>query len=816
MNPRTVRGMADLLLPFAVVDDGIVLQRDGSLLASWEFRGPDAIASSPDEIMAHAERANQAFQLGSSWMFQCDVIRSQTREYLPAASFPDPISELVDEERRQQFEQAGARFETEYFLTLTHLPPHQSEERLRGFVFDGAAARVGTAERTLDMFRERVEGFERLFGALVWLRRLKSRVVVDDLGYSWTADDLLQFLRRAIRGANHPFRQPGIPIQLNEILAVDLVTGIAPVVDGRHTRVVSIDGFPPMSLPGILRGLDMQAIEYRWSTRFQPLDGYEAQQLWGKIERRHAGVKRRGWDMLRKDPKGRGDAYAERLELEAYSAQGKAAEGRVQTAVYTSTLIAQSRDRVEADSIAKVLQKAVRASGFAARLEEINAVEALLGSFPGNGYANCRNVILNTLNVAHLLPLNADWRGERANPSGFLPGQPALMMAITNGSTPFHVNIHQGEVGHTLMLGPSGTGKTTLAGAVAVQALRYPGARVFCFDRGRGIWPATMMVGGEYYDIAAPGSTVCFAPLRHIDTEADAAWACEWVEALCELNKLELQPAQRNAIAEAIERLRGTPSRSLTDFSLTVQDARIREALQHYTLSGPLGFLFDAEGDVFASHGCHWAAFETEHLLGLSERAVIPALLYLFRRIEARLDGSPAFLVLDEAWSYLEHPIFQRKLADWLRTMRKRNACVILSTQQIGDISSSAIADVILDNCPTKFLLPNAEAANPVSADFYRRAGLNAQEITMLARSHPKKHYYLVTRTGRRLIDLDCGRVLLSVVGVEGAVERRALRELIDCGGPNWRAAWLRRRGVRDWADYLEEVESEEVLCAGS
>ena len=87
----------------------------------------------------------------------------------------------------------------------------------------------------------------------------------------------------------------------------------------------------------------------------------------------------------------------------------------------------------------------------------------------------------------------------------------------------------------------------------------------------------------------------------------------------------------------------------------------------------------------------------------------------------------------------------------------------------------------------------------------------------MLARAHPKKHYYLVARTGRRLIDLDCGRVLLSVVGVEGAVERRALRELIDCGGPNWRAAWLRRRGVRDWADYLEQIESEvEVLCASA
>jgi type IV secretion system protein VirB4 len=124
---------------------------------------------------------------------------------------------------------------------------------------------------------------------------------------------------------------------------------------------------------------------------------------------------------------------------------------------------------------------------------------------------------------------------------------------------------------------------------------------------------------------------------------------------------------------------------------------------------------------------------------------------------------------------------------------------------------------VILDQCATKFLLPNPEAANPVGAEFYRRAGLNPQETVMISRAVAKKHYYLVTRAGKRLIDLDCGPVLLSAVGVEGADERRAMQLLIDRGGHNWRSAWLRRRGLRDWAQYLEEIERrEEALCVGA
>ena len=210
-------------------------------------------------------------------------------------------------------------------------------------------------------------------------------------------------------------------------------------------------------------------------------------------------------------------------------------------------------------------------------------------------------------------------------------------------------------------------------------------------------------------------------PLREIDDDADLSWAVGWIEALCELNGLAFSPRHRNVVADAVVQLRLSPTRTLTELSANVQDMEIREALQHFTVMGPLGSLLDADFDDLGSG--RFLSFETENLLQLDDKAVIPVLLYLFRRIEQRLDGSPTLILLDEAWSYLQHELFRVRMKDWLKTMRRKNAVVVMATQQISDIANSEIADVVLENCPTKILLPNAEARNPGSREFYTRVG---------------------------------------------------------------------------------------------
>ena len=169
------RGLADLLLPFALIDDGILLQQDGSLLAGWSYRGPDMMSAAASEMDALSARLNHVLRLGSGWMVQCDAIRSRAPGYPERGAFPDPVTRVIDDERRQQFMDEGAHFESEYFLTLTYLPPAEIEERARGWLIEGQGAHTSekTAAQHLDRFRVKIDMFENVFGQLFQTERLK-------------------------------------------------------------------------------------------------------------------------------------------------------------------------------------------------------------------------------------------------------------------------------------------------------------------------------------------------------------------------------------------------------------------------------------------------------------------------------------------------------------------------------------------------------------------------------------------------------------------------------------------------------------------
>jgi type IV secretion system protein VirB4 len=284
-------------------------------------------------------------------------------------------------------------------------------------------------------------------------------------------------------------------------------------------------------------------------------------------------------------------------------------------------------------------------------------------------------------------------------------------------------------------------------------------------------------------------------------------WAVDWLEVLCLLQGLKVNPNQREQLAAAVARVATKPSPGLTELCAEVQDAAVRDALKDYTLSGTSGQLLDAQQDVLGHSD--FITFEMEHLMEMGEKAVVPVLLYLFRRIQKRLDGAPTLVILDEAWLYLSHELFRERVRQWLRTLRKENAAVVLATQAVSDIYNSPIRDVVLESCPTKILLPNTEALNPASREFYDHLGLNEREIDILQRSEPKREYYYVSPLGRRLISLGLGKVALSFVGVNGAEERKAAEKLMKTYPERWQSEWLRARGLTDWAAYFDELETQ-------
>jgi type IV secretion system protein TrbE len=805
----SVRGLADLLLYDSMIDDGVLLLQDGALLAAWSFRGPDMASSTHAEMAALSARLNTVLRLGSGWMIQCDAIRSQAPGYPRAGAFPDPVTALIDDERREQFMTEGVHFESEYFIALTYLPPEQAEERVKGFLFDGQRQFKSGAQKALDYFKGRIATFEDLFSSLFQVRRLRAKRFVDEAGLQHVHDGLLRYVHRCVTMLDHPVTLPEVPAYLSDVLgSQDLVGGIAPKIGAKHLRVVAIDGFPRLSFPGVLGALDNLAIEYRWHTRAILLDPEEARGLLDKTRRKWRS-KVRGWkDQLLRTETGPTNLFAQEMAADAEEAMSVASSGDVQFCLYTTLILCFDHDEARLDESAALVLKTVQNLGFACRVESVNALDSWRGSLPGDGYRNARRVILHTLNLADMMPITAVWAGSKTNPSPLMPrGSPPLMYAATTGATPFRVNLHVGDLGHTLMVGPPGAGKSTFLGALAAQWFRYPRAQVFAFDKGYSLLALTAAAGGEFYDIGGEKTHWSFCPLKEIDTPSDVAWAVDWLEGLCTLQDFKVTPRERNALADAVVLLQNSPTRTLTELSANVQDTEIREALQYYTLAGAMGHLLDADEDMLGNG--RFLTFETEHLMNLGEKAVVAVLLYLFRRIEKRLDGSPTLVPLDEAWVYLRHPLFRERVRDWLKTLRKFNGAVLLATQNLSDIFNSPIRDVVLESCPTKILLPNAEAVNPASRQFYESIGLNEREIEMVQKSIPKRQYYVVSPVGRRMIALGLGGVALSFVGVSGREERTTLEDVIDRHARTWPTEWLRMRGLPDWAEYLEEKFAE-------
>jgi type IV secretion system protein VirB4 len=744
-------------------------------------------------------------------MLQVDAIRSASPGYCSEGAFPDTVTRIIDEERRQQFLREGEHYETDYFLTASYLPPPPAERRMSVWLFEGQPPNQrGDAQRALDEFAHVVSSLEDRLGTLVRITRLRSRTEKDTLGFLTVYDEQLRFIRRCITGVDHPFVRPDIPFYLNDILCpADFVGGLAPRLGRRHIRVIAAEGFPKASHPGILAQLAQLPMEYRWNSRAILLDRESAIRFCDKVRGQWQGQVRPFLDQLLQRVGGPINLYAQEMVNDAEELRGSVASGEVRLVHYSGNFVCMDEDLDLVEANAALLVKTIRDLGFGARVEDVNAVEALLGTFIADGYRNVRRSYLHTLNLCDLLPLTSIWPGLAENPSPLMPAHsPPLFYAATTGSTPFRGHLHaRADVGHTIIMGPVGTGKSTLLATLAAQWRRYPGAQVFIFDKGYSMYVLTKACGGAFYDIGGQKTALSFCPLFGLHGAADVKWAVDWLEVLCLLQGLPVNPGQRGELAAAVGRVLSKPSPGLTELCTEVQDAVVRDALKDYTLTGTSGHLLDAQQDVLGQG--NFVTFEMQHLMEMGEKAVVPVLLYLFHRIEKRLDGAPTLVILDEAWLFLSHELFRERVRQWLRTLRKENAAVVLATQAISDIYNSPIRDVVLESCPTKILLPNTEALNPASRDFYDHLGLNEREIDIVQKSEPKREYYYVSPLGRRLISLGLGKVALSFVGVNGAEERKAAERLMEACPDRWQSEWLKARGLLDWAAYYEELEAQ-------
>jgi type IV secretion system protein VirB4 len=804
---RSNTRLADFLPWAALVDEGIVLSKDGSFQRTARFRGPDLDSAVPSELVAVAGRLNNALRrLGSGWAIFVEAQRHSAGAY-PPDTFPDVASALVDAERRAQFEEAGSHFESSYYLTFLYLPPEEGAATAERLLYEGSHRTAGADAREVQsVFVDRtnrvlqlIEGFMPECG---WL---------DD-------EETLTYLHSTISTKRHRVRAPEIPMHLDALLADQPLTGgLEPVLGEAHLRVLTVVGFPTATTPGILDDLNRLAFPYRWSTRAIMLDKTDATKLLTRI-RRQWFAKRKSIaailkEVMTNETSALLDTDAHNKAIDADAALQELGSDQIGQAFVTATVTVWDRDPQAADEKLRLVEKVIQGRDFTCMVETVNAVEAWLGSLPGHVYANVRQPPISTLNLAHMIPLSAVWAGEARD---LHLKAPPLFFGKTEGSTPFRFSLHANDVGHTLVVGPTGAGKSVLLALMALQFRRYPDAQIFAFDFGGSIRAATIAMRGDWHDLGGSvvgdsSEFVVLQPLARIDDVSERGWAAEWIASILVRERVEVTPETKDHVWSALTSLASAPveERTLTGLAVLLQSNALKRALQPYCLGGPYDRLLDAEHERLGDSSVQ--VFETDGLIGT---AVAPSVLsYLFHRIEDRFDGRPTLLIIDEGWLALDNADFAGKLREWLKTLRKKNASVIFATQSLADINGSAIAPVIIESCPTRILLPNDRAIEPQITAIYRRFGLNDRQIEILARATPKRDYYCQSRRGNRLFELGLGEVALAFAAASSKADQGLIeRVLAEHGSEGFVTGWLGARDIGWACDLIPQLAKERGL----
>jgi type IV secretion system protein TrbE len=803
-HQRTPRGFVDFVPVFSVAHPGppsILLNKDGSFSATYRFQGPDRSSSTDEQLNSLVSQFSRAFApYVNSWTFHIDLVRRPAPGYPSVGAFPDPVTRLLDAQRREAYLAAGALFETQTFLTCTFRPAPEVYQRVLLRLQQGVEEEQRAWTDSLSSFMQQVQALAGRLGSVV-------RV------YPLSVTEQLSHLHSCLSGSNGTILDPGPGVFLDQVLANrSFTTGWQPRLDDLHLTPVAINHLPGTIPPAHLDALNDLPFPYRLSVRLSPLGSREAQTIISRYTQTWFWGQKSARDLLTtKDREDREDPFKNQHAVEmmhdaaAATATNQAGEHRF--AYFTAVVLVPGSTRAESSERAAHLAKLLEDRGYSTRVETYNATAAYHGSIPGQSSANLRAPLLNLLPCSALAPLTALWPGLGKHPCSFYPAtSPPILVGRTEGSTPFRLYLHSGDLGHTIVVGPPGAGKSTLLVSLAAGHLRYPQSRVYLFDRDLSALLFARATGARHYDIGDEG--VSFQPLRHLESTADRASALTWLQALVALQLPRVSVAQSAALDKALADLAVLDPhlRTLSVFQSQISDKELRHALQPFT-NGPYAGLLGADQDTLEADRLQ--VFEMRKLMDLDPKVHLPVLMYLLNRIDRDLDGSPTLIVLDEAGIALLHPVFANRIRDWALTLRKRNAAIVLALQALSQLGDSDSFGMLLQSCPTRIFLPNDAATSPAVAPFYAACGLNPRQIEVIARARRKSEYYFANPDGARLFGLALTPAELAFYGTlpgQSLQEtHEAMRAAMAQHGSAWPVAWLHAAGLKDAARQLSE-----------
>jgi type IV secretion system protein TrbE len=797
-------GFSDLLLYSHFIEDGIIYNWDGSYQKSFWCNGFEFESSEMHEKLGITRYLNlifAAFETG--WVIHVNSIRVKIQEYIAESDnhFDNALLDLMEKDRRFYFKEAQDLFRNKTAITLTYLPQNKT---LHKFGAKFKETNKQTKEHDpyvfyFDYFKERVEQATHLINRALRLTPMDSHETLTYLHYlisgKWTKLQL----------------SPYSFIELRHFLAEDFVGGFEPKVGDSNIRVISIDqGFPEESQPLILERLNNLNFEFRWSTRFFFLTNTESRNNIQYLSDLHqqnilsptASIAARS-GMSANVNRAAYDLFDEAEEAKRASVISGINHGK-----YNCCVILYSEDESVLAERVKQVRQVFDELLFKNRLETMGAMQAYLGSLDGEIYKNRRRFLVSTENLVEFMPLSGAWDGYEKHPSNMYPeNSPPLFYSDTPTYGVFKGSLHWHDMGHSLILGSSGTGKSTLLLFLAASQLRYKDSQVFAFDYKRSMMPFTYGINGEHYDIGSDNTI--FQPFAEVNTLRGFDFAVEWVRLICELNNLHLTSEHIGAIHDGVSALRELPTKLRTMHAFYVHvsgvNPEVAEIFKAYQGQDTLkAKVFSADQDRIKLN--RFNVFEMSEVMDKGETTVIPVLKYLFYKIVAQLDGRPTTIIIEEAWMAFSNPTFSKELAKWLDTMRKLNVNIVLVTLNVAQVAKSSIKDTLLQQCVTTILTPNFKLDKDQQVrDAYTEFGLTTKQLNILSRAQARRQYYFMNPDGCKLFNLDMDDFVVSKaffcrISIEDLLKAKELKKYYQ---EHFAKKWLEYCGLQVYAMQL-------------
>lgn len=782
------------VLPWSfIISPGICLLKNGALMTTYQVEYPDLEASSAPEIASMASLFNRSAMTlaqNEGWALFFDVKRYKTKDY-PAGDFSNLAGWLIDQRRAENYHKFGEHFTTEYYITFVYQLPSDIDSKTTGFFFKNKTKNQKGINKevkgnNLPKMQKEAEDFldecEKVMGTLavkLWIHRL-------------TDSELFSYIKSTVslNRQNLVYPEETFFFLDNYLCDMDVQNSQPLKIGDYYAPVMGIMDFPNKTYPAIFDALNRTMTEFRWTTRFIPLSKEKSTKEAEKYQNRFYSARKSGMTLFTEmamnveiDKENKG---ALEMEAQASDIQGDIALGEYVLGYYTSNLMVWDKKLENAKLKARKLQQVVRSCGFSVKEETFNNTQAWLGMMPGNVYANIRRPLISTKNFSNIIPLSSAWQGLLHNDfteetcGSSIP----LCTCSTSYGTPFFLNLNVRDVGHTFVFGPTGAGKSTLLALLMASATKYKDANIVCIDKQ--LSSRALMVGGGGIYIEPGKDEVAFQPLSELKSPDECTpseyteslmWCQQFIEGLLAQQNIEITPEMSKVISETLRLIsqKDKSRRTLTTFQqyATYSDPEngsntIRIGLDPYCSGGQFGSIFDAEETTLPLSKL--ITIEMGSLMRLSEKAVAPALMYIFRYLE-KLWNLPTgskqpltFLFLDEAWLYLQHPIFAGFLQEWLRTLRKKKVFCIFATQEVAAAAKSSLSDTIAQQCLTKIYLADESATTPGLVESYRYFGLTDSEILALSNATMKRDYYFKNPNGCRMFTLDLDPFQLALI----------------------------------------------------